>query len=135
MANGCVLATVGTIQTALMAKSANKPVVVCCETYKFCERVQLDSICFNELGDPDLMIEVGQGAVRRDALGDWRDIPSLKLLNLVYDLTPFEYVDMVITEVGMTPPTSVPARACGARGGDGGAGPSGACTDADGVAL
>jgi translation initiation factor eIF-2B subunit delta len=82
--------------------------MICCETYKFCERVQLDSICYNELGDPDQMIAVGQGATRTDMLGDWRDIPSLKLLNLVYDLTPMEYVDMVITEVGMTPPTSVP---------------------------
>lgn len=41
--NGCVLASVGTSQVALLAKSYNKPVVVCCETYKSSERVQTDS--------------------------------------------------------------------------------------------
>jgi translation initiation factor eIF-2B subunit delta len=41
-------------------------------------------------------------------LSEWRDIPSLKLLNLVYDLTPNEFIMMVNTEVGMIPPTSVP---------------------------
>ena len=39
MANGCVLATVGTSQTALLAKASNKPVLVCCETYKFTSRL------------------------------------------------------------------------------------------------
>jgi translation initiation factor 2B subunit (eIF-2B alpha/beta/delta family) len=43
------------------------------------------------------------------SLKSWKDIPSLKLLNLVYDLTPTEFITMVITEVGMVPPTSVPA--------------------------
>ena len=33
----------------------------------------------------------------------------LKLLNLLYDVTPAEYVTLVITEVGMIPSTSVPA--------------------------
>lgn len=33
---------------------------------------------------------------------------SLKLLNLMYDVTPAEYVTMVVTELGLTPPTSVP---------------------------
>merc|ERR1711872_1148846 len=61
MANGCVLATVGTSQTALMAKSANKPVVVCCETYKFTPRVQTDSFVYNELSDPDDLVKLGPG--------------------------------------------------------------------------
>ncbi len=30
--------------------------IVCCETFKFCDRVQLDSICMNELGDPDALV-------------------------------------------------------------------------------
>ena len=34
---------------------------VCCETYKFTERVLLDAICYNELGDPDDLV----GAVER----------------------------------------------------------------------
>ena len=50
LANGYVMSRVGSSQVALIAKSYNVPVLVCCETYKFCERVQTDSFVFNELG-------------------------------------------------------------------------------------
>ena len=49
-ANGCVMSRVGTSQVALIAKAQNVPVLVCCETYKFSEKVQTDSFVFNELG-------------------------------------------------------------------------------------
>jgi translation initiation factor 2B subunit (eIF-2B alpha/beta/delta family) len=45
---------------------------------------------------------------KEDVLEKWREIPTLKLLNLIYDVTPSEFITMVITEVGMVPPTSVP---------------------------
>lgn len=41
-------------------------------------------------------------------LANWRDQPNLQLLNLMYDVTPAEYLDMVITELGCLPPSSVP---------------------------
>ena len=44
------MSRVGTSQISLIAKSSNVPVLVCCETYKFSERVQTDSFVFNELG-------------------------------------------------------------------------------------
>lgn len=50
LANGSVMSRVGTSQIALMAQAYNVPVLVCCETYKFCERVQTDSFVSNELG-------------------------------------------------------------------------------------
>ena len=50
LANGYVMSRVGSSQVALIAKSYNVPVLVCCEMYKFCERVQTDSVVFNELG-------------------------------------------------------------------------------------
>lgn len=59
------------------------------------------------IGDPDLMIDLGQGKNGR-ILDDWRSIDSLRILNLLYDVTPPDYVTMVITEVGMVPCTSVP---------------------------
>lgn len=34
---------------AMMAYASNVPVLVCCETYKFCDRVQTDSFVSNEL--------------------------------------------------------------------------------------
>lgn len=50
LANGVVYSRVGTACVAMVAHSCNIPVMICCETYKFHERVQLDSICANELG-------------------------------------------------------------------------------------
>ncbi|KFW82622.1 Translation initiation factor eIF-2B subunit delta, partial [Manacus vitellinus] len=49
LANGSVMSRVGTSQIALVSKAYNVPVLVCCETYKFCERVQTDSFVSNEL--------------------------------------------------------------------------------------
>ena len=43
-----------------------------------------------------------------DILTGWREKESLFLLNLNYDVTPSNFVDMVITEIGMIPCTSVP---------------------------
>jgi len=103
--NGTLVARAGTALVAMLAHERAVPVLVCCETYKFAERVLLDSICYNELGDPDDLVDQQQGP---DKLADWRDLPKLKLLNLVYDVTPMKYITMVVTEAGVVPPTSVP---------------------------
>uniref|UniRef100_A0A665UW09 Translation initiation factor eIF2B subunit delta n=1 Tax=Echeneis naucrates TaxID=173247 RepID=A0A665UW09_ECHNA len=105
LANGYVMSRVGTSQIALVAKAFNVPVLVCCETYKFCERVQTDSFVSNELDDPDDLIVTRKGKTQ---LEDWQKVDSLGLLNLVYDVTPPDFVDLVITDLGMIPCTSVP---------------------------
>ncbi|XP_022626144.1 translation initiation factor eIF-2B subunit delta [Seriola dumerili] len=105
LANGYVMSRVGTSQIALVAKAFNVPVLVCCETYKFCERVQTDSFVSNELDDPDDLIVTRKGTTH---LEDWQQVDSLGLLNLVYDVTPPDFVDLVITDLGMIPCTSVP---------------------------
>jgi translation initiation factor eIF-2B subunit delta len=145
--NGTLVARAGTAVVCMLAHEHGVPALVCCETYKFADRVLLDSICFNELGDPDELIPPGErpdaarrlgssGAVAAGGgvagvgaaggggvagkggaeggapparVADWRDIPRLKLLNLMYDATPMRYLTMVVTEVGVIPPTSVPA--------------------------
>ena len=50
LANGYVQSRVGSSQVSMVARAYNVPVLVCCETYKFCERVQTDSFVCNELG-------------------------------------------------------------------------------------
>ncbi|XP_075872000.1 translation initiation factor eIF2B subunit delta [Nelusetta ayraudi] len=105
LANGYVMSRVGTSQIALVAKAFNVPVLVCCETYKFCERVQTDSFVSNELDDPDDLIVSRAGKTH---LERWQDVSSLGLLNLAYDVTPPDFVDLVITDLGMIPCTSVP---------------------------
>ncbi|XP_064411584.1 translation initiation factor eIF-2B subunit delta [Latimeria chalumnae] len=110
LANGYVMSRVGTSQIALVAKAYNVPVLVCCETYKFCERVQTDSFVSNELDDPDDLIVTRKGITQ---LAEWQTSSTgsntfLHLLNLVYDVTPPDFVDLVITELGMIPCSSVP---------------------------
>jgi len=99
MSDGSVLSRVGTACVALSAQSSNKPVLVCCETYKMSNRVQLESITGNELGSP-------QFVVSKDLQG-FRDQKNLMLLNLLYDLTPSNVVSGIVTEMGILPPTSV----------------------------
>uniref|UniRef100_UPI00398F6170 translation initiation factor eIF2B subunit delta n=1 Tax=Pristiophorus japonicus TaxID=55135 RepID=UPI00398F6170 len=105
LANGYVMSRVGTSQIALVAKAYNVPVLVCCETHKFCERVQTDSFVSNELDDPDDLLVTRNG---NTPLKNWHSNSKLHLLNLVYDVTPPDFVDLVITDLGMIPCTSVP---------------------------
>lgn len=105
LSNGSLFSRIGTASVAMVAQNYNVPVLVLCETYKFCERVQLDSITHNELGDPDQLVH---NQATENMLKEWRTIPSLKLLNLIYDVTPTRFINMVITELGLIPPTSVP---------------------------
>jgi len=111
LSNGAVLARAGTAMVAMMARAQRKSVLVFAESYKFSERVHLDSVVFNELGDPEELIlpDSQDGEIAsKDPLCDWRDVPSLKLLNLSYDVTHSEFVDMIVTELGNLPPSSVP---------------------------
>ncbi|KAG1664923.1 Translation initiation factor eIF-2B subunit delta [Nymphon striatum] len=104
--NGAVMSRVGTSQIALIAKAFNIPVIICCETYKCCEHVSVDSFVYNELGySSDMICSVpGKG----DILENWKEINSLYLLNITYDVTPPQLVTVIITEKGMLPCSSVP---------------------------
>ncbi|XP_072042450.1 translation initiation factor eIF2B subunit delta-like [Amphiura filiformis] len=105
LANGYVMSRVGSAMISMVAKTFNVPVLVCCETYKFSDRVQTDSFVSNELGDPEDLVAINKNT---HYLKDWRDIQSLTILNLVYDVFPPDLISMVITEIGMLPCTSVP---------------------------
>lgn len=107
LANGFVMSRVGTAQVALVANSCNVPVLVCCETHKFSERVQTDAFVFNELGDPNALVINKNTRERFIHLKDWESIPHLTPLNIRYDVTPPELVTAVITEVAILPCTSV----------------------------
>lgn len=159
--NGRLYSRVGTALVAMSAKEraggVEVPVIVCCETVKFTDRVALDSIVVNEIADADELVSTkppqqvtdlsdpvaaaaaaaatssdskkgsgsSSGSVAATAqpsslepnpalknasspLKDWRETPNLQLLNLMYDVTPAEYVDMVVTEMGSLPPSAVP---------------------------
>ncbi|KAJ3218678.1 Eukaryotic translation initiation factor 2B, subunit 4 delta, 67kDa [Dinochytrium kinnereticum] len=129
LSNGAVMARAGTALVAMIASDANIPVIVLCELYKFSETVRLDSFVWNEIGDPDALVNLEnrppnarlpstleslrlQDATstsqrRTHLLKDWRQFPDLKLLNLHYDVTPATCISMVVCENGFIPSTSV----------------------------
>jgi translation initiation factor eIF-2B subunit delta len=109
--NGALLSRVGTATIALLAKNANKPVIVCCETLKFSDHLQMDSIVYNEIGDPDTLISSSfrhSTNLNGRVLENWRSQTNLKVLNVLYDVTPPEFISLVISEVGLIPVTSIP---------------------------
>lgn len=130
---GTVISRVGSAMVAMCAHAHHVPVMVCAESHKFHERVQMDSITNNELGDPDELVAVEQHPDIKH-LNGWQSVEKLgtkrarltwcqktiqcddphimpiptDVLNLLYDAMPCEYVSMVCTEFGPLPPTSVP---------------------------
>lgn len=89
--NGVVINKIGTSQIALCAHEARVPFFVCAETYKFSPRsitgelVKIEERDLNEVANPD-------------------DFPGVNIRNPVFDATPPEYIDGIITEVGLIPP-------------------------------
>ena len=69
LANGAVVSRCGAAIVAASAVEYGIPVLVAAETCKFHERVQLDAVAHNELGDPDA---VAFGASGREG-GDKND--------------------------------------------------------------
>ena len=80
--SGGVLGRAGTAMVALAARAARKPVLCFCETYKFSEKVWMGSLTMNQ--------SVGE-------------------MGLLYDLTPKEHVDVVVSEIGPLHPTAIAA--------------------------
>lgn len=104
-ANGTVVARAGTAAVTVMAQAYRVPVMVCCETLKFTERVLLDSITSNELGNPLALTEDSLNQSPPQGQKGAQD--NLKFLNIMYDATPPDYVTAIVSEVGMLPTSSV----------------------------
>ena len=121
LSNGRLQSRIGTAALAMQAAKADVPVIVCCESVKFSGKVALDSIVLNEVAPEEELLlpssgsksapvkaEGGDGEGSVKGLADFRDIQNLQILNLMYDVTPAEYIRMVICEYGSLPPSSVP---------------------------
>ncbi|PWY99902.1 IF-2B-domain-containing protein [Testicularia cyperi] len=117
LANGALYSRAGTATCAMLAKEKGIPVIVCCETYKFSERVQLDSFVQNEAGNPhDLLLPSDEwmdedpSSTHRTGLltpEEVRRNPNIAVVNLLYDVTPPRYISAVASEVGLSGPESV----------------------------
>lgn len=107
MSDGSILGPVGTGCVALTAHMHNIPFLVCCETYKISNKLYLESITHNELGNPNaLTVERGEEKKGDDSPAS-SPSPTLKRLHLTYDLTPAAFVSGIVTELGIVPATSV----------------------------
>jgi ribose 1,5-bisphosphate isomerase len=93
--HGALINKIGTSQLALAAKEARVQFYVCSETYKFSP--------MTIFGDMVTIEERGSGEMVREG-----EIPEgVKVFNPVFDSTPTEYIDAIITELGMMSPGSV----------------------------
>jgi len=104
--NGAVFSRAGTALVAMMAKQHSIPVVVCCETYKYSEGVQLDSFTKNELAPSNELLS-SYPLTRPRATLNLQGQLNLEILNPLYDLTPPTSITAVVTEVGVIPPSSI----------------------------
>jgi translation initiation factor eIF-2B subunit delta len=121
LSNGAMLAPAGTAMIAALAKMQRIPVIVACESYKFTEKFQLDSIVNNELGAasevavvkasgddgaaesepvPQLSIGYRGAAEKLGADGSEGSLP-FQVVNLRYDLTPIGNIAVIATETGL----------------------------------
>ncbi|KAK8854538.1 hypothetical protein IAR55_003277 [Kwoniella newhampshirensis] len=106
--DGALYSRSGTAMVAMLAKEHRVPVVACVETYKFGEKVVLDGVATNELGDTAGLLDLPNGK-RFGLVGKGKDLPTtLTPLHLVYDVTPPSLITAVCTEIGFIPPSSVP---------------------------
>ncbi|EFA02518.1 translation initiation factor eIF2B subunit delta [Tribolium castaneum] len=106
LTNGYVMSRIGTAQVALVAQAFSKPVLVCCETYKFSEQVLTDSFVYNELGDPEMLFTANTLDESSPLVTSKND--NLQILNLLYDVTPPDLITAVVTELAILPCTSAP---------------------------
>jgi ribose 1,5-bisphosphate isomerase len=92
--NGAVVNKIGTSQIALAAHEARTNFVVAAETYKFAPRTIL--------GEQIEIEERPADEVLPDEIA--KSLPYITVRNPVFDVTPAEYVDLIITESGAIPP-------------------------------
>jgi ribose 1,5-bisphosphate isomerase len=92
--NGAVVNKIGTSQVAHTAHEARVNVLVAAETYKFAPRT-----IFGEL------IQIEERAAN-EVLADEiiRTLPHVTVRNPAFDVTPAEYIDLIVTEAGVIPP-------------------------------
>jgi ribose 1,5-bisphosphate isomerase len=90
-ANGAVINKIGTAQIALIAKAFRSLFFVAAETYKFHPATVVGELVEIETRDPEEVADPGE-------------FPGVEILNPAFDVTPPEYIDLIVTEKGVIPP-------------------------------
>jgi ribose 1,5-bisphosphate isomerase len=92
--NGAVVNKIGTSEVAHAAYEARVNVLVAAETYKFAPRTIMGEFIRIE--------ERAAGEVLADEIA--RTLPHVTVRNPAFDVTPAEYIDLIVTEEGAIPP-------------------------------
>jgi len=92
-ANGAVVNKIGTSMVALAAHEAGRPFLVAAETYKFSPETMLGELVTIEERSPTEILP--EDELKR---------LDVNVRNPAFDVTPPEYVDLIITEKGVIPP-------------------------------
>lgn len=90
-ANGAVINKIGTSQIALAAHEARVVFMVAAETYKFHPGTVIGAL-----------VEIEERPAGEVAPPE--EFPGVKIRNPAFDVTPAEYIDLIITEKGVIPP-------------------------------
>ncbi len=97
-ANGAVVNKIGTSLIALAAHEARTSFMVAAETYKFSP----DTL-FGKL------IKIEERSYEEIVSRDWLNkYPNINVKNPAFDVTPPEYIDLIITELGVVSPSMFP---------------------------
>jgi ribose 1,5-bisphosphate isomerase len=92
--NGAVVNKIGTSQVAHTAHEARVNVLVAAETYKFAPRTIIGELITIE--------ERAGNEILPDEIA--RALPQVTVRNPAFDVTPAEYIDLIVTEAGAVPP-------------------------------
>jgi ribose 1,5-bisphosphate isomerase len=92
--NGAVVNKIGTSQVAHTAAEARVNMIVAAETYKFAPRTIVGELIRIEERPPD---EILPEAIAKR-------LPHVTVRNPAFDVTPAEYIDLIVTEAGAIPP-------------------------------
>ena len=92
--NGALVNKIGTSQLALAAHESRTNFLTAAETYKFSpntilgEFIEIEERSIDEVLDEETLV----------------GLPKLNVRNPAFDITPPEYIDLIITDVGAVPP-------------------------------
>lgn len=92
--NGAVVNKIGTAQMALAAHEARVNLVVAAETYKFAPLTILGNLIEIEERPAEEVLAASIAST----------LPYVRVRNPAFDVTPADYVDLIITEEGAIPP-------------------------------
>jgi ribose 1,5-bisphosphate isomerase len=93
-ANGAVVNKVGTATLASIAHEARVKVIVAAETYKFNPQTYCGELI--EIEERDIFEVISKE--------DYEKLKGLKVNNPAFDVTPPEFIDLIITEKGLIAP-------------------------------